>query len=94
MLDASGRNRTTDPLVRPTGLASKSATSADFRRKLSNHEHGRMCGHWNRSKALIDFSTICRTMIAEYIAIGCLVWYFTVLTVCAVGVLTMYLLIA
>lgn len=91
MLDASGRNRTTGALVGPRGLAPKSATSADFRRKFSNDN---MCGHWNRSRALRDFSTICRTMIAEYIAIGCLVWYFTVLTVCAVGVLTMYLLIA
>lgn len=26
----------------------------------------------------------------EFIAIACLVWYFTVLTVCAIGILKMY----
>ena len=26
----------------------------------------------------------------EYIAIACLVWYFAVLTVCAIGILKMY----
>lgn len=67
-------------------LASKTAAFANSRRKADQRRI------YFFSEDAVQCSRIDTSMmvLSESIAIGCLVWYFIVLTVCTVGVLVMY----